>query len=200
MQWYHTIIDGPQLNVHTLNFQVFHECRFGKAIIYFSSMNPMFVAALALVAVTSVAEATIFIGAVGVSVTASASTVATLGLLGGVALLKGLVLGSLLSRPRYSYRHKRSANPESESDAAFAILTNSEPAQCYRRLICDMAAGAIPDQDKILSLFDKEVSPVSPKFEYVTAAKVGKIVKKSGLCELRYTCPLNTEEIAKLFN
>ena len=203
---YHKIIDGPQLNVHTLNFQVFHECRFEKAIIYFSSMNPMIVAALALVAVTSVAEATIFIGVVGVgvSVTASASTVATLGLLGGVALLKGLVLGSLLSRPRHSYRHsyrhKRSANPESESDAAFAILTNSEPAQCYRRLICDMAAGAIPDQDKILSLFDKEVSPVSPKFEYVTAAKVGKIMKTSGLCELRYTCPLNTQEIATLFN
>ena len=199
---YHKIIDGPQLNVHTLNFQVFHECRFEKAIIYFSSMNPMIVAALALVAVTSVAEATIFIGVVGVgvSVTASASTVATLGLLGGVALLKGLVLGSLLSRPRYSYRHKRSANPESESDAAFAILTNSEPDQCYRRLICDMAAGAIPDQDKILSLFNSEVSPVSPKFEYVTAAKVGKIVKNSGLCEVRYTCPLNTQEIAKLFN
>ena len=203
---YHKIIDGPQLNVHTLNFQVFHECRFEKAIIYFSSMNPMIVAALALVAVTSVAEATIFIGVVGVgvSVTASASTVATLGLLGGVALLKGLVLGSLLSRPRHSYRHsyrhKRSANPESESDAAFAILTNSEPDQCYRRLICDMAAGAIPDQDKILSLFNSEVSPVSPKFEYVTAAKVGKIVKKSGLCEVRYTCPLNTVEIAKLLN
>merc|ERR1712008_301575 len=60
----------------------------------------------------------------------------------------------------------------------------------------DMAAGAIPDQDKILSLFNSEVSPVSPKFEYVTAAKVGKIVKNSGLCEVRYTCPLNTVEIA----
>ena len=157
----------------------------------------MYVAALALVAVSSIAEATIVLGtttAVVGATTLSASTVATLGLLGGVALLKGLILSSVLTR------RKRSANPESEEDAAYAILTNAEPAQCYRRLICDMAAGAIPDQDKILSLFDKEVSPVSPKFEYVTAAKVGKIVKKSGLCELRYTCPLNTQEIAKLFN
>ena len=157
----------------------------------------MYVAALALVAVSSIAKATIVLGtttAVVGATTLSASTVATLGLLGGVALLKGLILSSVLTL------RKRSANPESESDAAFAILTNAEPAQCYRRLICDMAAGAIPDQDKILSLFDKEVSPVSPKFEYVTAAKVGKIVKKSGLCELRYTCPLNTQEIAKLFN
>jgi len=159
-------------------------------------MNPMYVAALALVAVSSVAEATIVLGTTAVvgATTLSASTVATLGLLGGVALLKGLILSSVLTR------RKRSADPESESDAAFAILNNAEPAQCYRRLICDMAAGAIPDQDKILSLFNSEVSPISPKFEYVTAAKVGKIVKKSGLCEVRYTCPLNTVEIAKLLN
>ena len=189
---YHKIIDGPQLNVHTLNFQVFHECRFEKAIIYISSMNPMFVVALALVAMTSIAEATIFIGAVGVSVTASASTVATLGLLGGVTLLKGLVLGSLVARS------KRSAQVDNQ-DAAFAVLASSEPAQCYRRLICDMATGAIPDHDKILSLFNTEVSPVASKFEYFTAAKVGKTAKNPALCEVRYSCPLNNAEIAKLF-
>ena len=154
----------------------------------------MFVAALAVVAVSSVAEATIVLAtATTGAVTLSSASVASLGLLGGVVLLKGLLLGAVAAR-----RGKRSA--ESDQDAAFAVLTNSEPAQCYRRLICDMAAGAIPDQDKILSLFNSEVSPVSPKFEYVTAAKVGKIVKNSGLCEVRYTCPLNTQEIAKLFN
>ena len=154
----------------------------------------MYVAALALVAVSSVAEATIVLAttATAGAVTLSSASVASLGLLGGVVLLKGLLLGAVAARS------KRSA--ESDQDAAFAVLTNSEPAQCYRRLICDMAAGAIPDQDKILSLFNSEVSPVSPKFEYVTAAKVGKIVKNSGLCEVRYTCPLNTQEIAKLFN
>lgn len=161
-------------------------------------MNPMFVAALAVVAVASVAEATFIIAgttvAAGTAVTLSSASVASLGLLGGVVLLKGLVLGAAIA----ARRGKRSA--ESDQDAAYAVLTNSEPAQCYRRLICDMAAGAIPDQEKILSLFNSEVSPVSPKFEYVTAAKVGKIVKNSGLCEVRYSCPLNTQEIAKLFN
>ena len=160
-------------------------------------MNPMFVAALAVVAVASIADATIILGttvaATTGAVTLSSATLASLGLLGGVVLLKGLLLGALTAR-----RGKRST--ESNQDAAFAVLTNSEPDQCYRRLICDMAAGAIPDQGKILSLFNSEVSPVSPKFEYVTAAKVGKIVKNSGLCEVRYTCPLNTVEIAKLFN
>ena len=160
-------------------------------------MNPMFVAALAVVAMASIADATIILGTVaattGTVVTLSSASVASLGLLGGVVLLKGLLLGAIAAR-----RGKRSA--ESDQDAAFAVLTNSEPAQCYRRLICDMAAGAIPDQDKILSLFNSEVSPISPKFEYVTAAKVGKIVKNSGLCEVRYSCPLNTQEIAKLFN
>ena len=165
--------------------------------IFISSMNSIFVAALAVVAVASIADATFVIGTVAATtagaVTLSSASVASLGLLGGVVLLKGLLLGAIVAR-----RGKRSA--ESDQDAAFAVLSNSEPAQCYRRLICDMAAGAIPDQDKILSLFNSEVSPVSPKFEYVTAAKVGKIVKNSGLCEVRYTCPLNTQEIAKLFN
>jgi len=116
-------------------------------------------------------------------------------LLGGVALLKGLLLLSLARRSR----HRRSAEQDYEDDA-FLVLNNAEPAQCYRRLICDMAAGAIPDQDKILSLFNKDVSPVSPKFEYSTAAKVGKLVKNAGLCELRYSCPLTTAEISKVFN
>ena len=75
----------------------------------------------------------------------------------------------------------------------------AKPAQCYKRLICDMGAGAIPDEGKILSLFNKEVSPASAKFDYLTAAKVGKMVRKAGLCELRYSCPLTTQEIAKLF-
>merc|ERR1711997_1159610 len=150
----------------------------------FIIMNPMFVT-LALLGL-AVVDATIVIGTVATTATAttlSASTVATLGILGGVAILKGLVLGQVIKRG------KRSA--ESENDAAFAVLTNSEPAQCYRRLICDMAAGAIPDEGKILSLFNTEVSPAS--------AKVGKMVRKAGLCELRYSCPLTTQEIAKLF-
>ena len=137
---------------------------------------------------------TIILGTVaaGTTVTVSTGALAAGALLGGVALLKGLVLGAAVAR-----RGKRSA--ESSDDAAFAILTNSEPAQCYRRLVCDMAAGAIPDEGKILSLFNKDVSPVSPKFDYVSAAKVGKLVKTAGLCEVRYSCPLSTQEIAKLF-
>jgi len=156
----------------------------------------MFVATFALVALSSLSDATIVLttaAATATTVTLSASTVATLGLLGGVTLLKGLVLGSLVARS------KRSAAQVDNQDAAFAVLASSEPAQCYRRLICDMATGAIPDHDKILSLFNTEVSPVASKFEYFTAAKVGKTAKNPALCEVRYSCPLNNAEIAKLF-
>jgi len=155
-------------------------------------MKSAVVATLAIAALSAVDATIVLTTATATATTLSASTVATLGLLGGVAILKGLVLGQVLSS-----RKRRSA--ESSDDAAFAVLTNAEPAQCYRRLICDMAAGAIPDQDKILSLFASEVSPVSAKFDYVSAAKVGKAVKNAGLCEVRYSCPLSTQEIAKLF-
>merc|ERR1712024_346818 len=96
-------------------------------------------------------------------------------------------------------RGKRSA-VEQEEEGVYAILAAQEPAQCYRRLICDLSAGAIPDNDKLVTLFNGEVSPVSAKFEFATAAKVGKIVKSAQLCEVRYSCPLSSQEIQKLFN
>ena len=163
-------------------------------------MNPMYTVALAALAMASVAQGTFIIGtaATGATTFGTASTLSlggTLGVLtlGAGIILKGLVIGAALRRG------KRSTDLNNE-DAAFIVLNQSEPAQCYRRLICDMAAGAVPDQDKILSLFNKDVSPVSPKFEYSTAAKVGKLVKNAGLCELRYSCPLSTAEISKVFN
>ena len=156
-------------------------------------MRGFVIAALALL---SVAEATLIIGttATAGAVTISAGS-AALGLLGGAVILKSLVLAKLIA----SRRGKRSAE-EDAADAAFAILTNSEPAQCYKRLICDLSAGAIQDKDQIITLFNGEVSPISPKFEFATAAKVGKIVKSSHLCEVRYSCPMSTQEISKLFN
>merc|ERR1712193_65057 len=131
----------------------------------------------------------------GYIVAALASASATpLALLGGVAILKGALLGAVAAR-----RGKRSA-VEQEEEGVYAILAAQEPAQCYRRLICDLSAGAIPDNDKLVTLFNGEVSPVSAKFEFASAAKVGKMVKSAQACEVRYNCPLNTNEIQKLFN
>ena len=125
----------------------------------------------------------------------AASAVAALNLVGGVVILKGLVVGGLLLADA-ARRGKRSAE---SNDAAFTVLLNAEPAQCYRRLVCDLAAGAVPDNNKILSLFgDEAISPISPKFEFVAAAKVGKLVKSAATCELRYSCPLSTVEINKI--
>ena len=158
-------------------------------------MNGFVLSALAVAALANVASATFIIGTttatVGTATTISSASAASLGLLGGVVLLKGLVLGAaLLSR-----RGKRSA----ENDYAFIALNNAEPAQCYKRLICDLATGAIPDSDNLLSLFNEETEVISPKFEYSTAAKLGKAVKNAQVCEVRYSCPLNNQEIAKLF-
>lgn len=165
-------------------------------------MHGLALSGIAIMALAGLSEATFFLGTTGAAttgaITLSGGSATALGLLGGAVLLKGLVLGAALLASRSRRRGRRDAE-NSESDAAFAILTNTEPAQCYRRLICDLAAGAIPDNDKFLTLFNAEVSPLSPKFEYATAAKVGKLVKNANLCEVRYSCPLNTAEIGKLF-
>ena len=144
---------------------------------------------VAVIALATIADAT-FVIVSGGAVTGL--VLPNLALLGGVAILKGILLARLL-------RSKRSTHIDNE-DAVFTILAAQEPAQCYRRLICDLSAGAIPDNDKLVTLFNDEVSPVSAKFEFAAAAKVGKMVKSAHACEVRYACPLSTNEIQKLFN
>merc|ERR1712110_1239707 len=110
-------------------------------------MNPKS-ATLAALAMASAASGTIIIGT---AATASVVTVSSGALLGGVPILKGLLIGAALKRGKRSV--------EGNDDEVFLVLNNAEPAQCYRRLICDLGAGAIPDKDHILSLFNTEVSP-----------------------------------------
>merc|ERR1711971_181757 len=118
-------------------------------------MNPKS-ATLAALAMASAAQGTLIIGTVAAGTTVTVGTGALVGgaLLGGVAILKGLLIGRALSKG------KRSVEGNNDEEV-FLVLNNAEPAQCYRRLICDMAAGAIPDQDKILS-FSTPRSPLSP--------------------------------------
>merc|ERR1712045_1078497 len=121
-------------------------------------MGNMIAYVVACIALASVADATFVLSTAaattGTVYTVTSASAASLALLGGVAILKGVVL----------------------------------------------AAAAIPDNSKITTLFNGEVSPVSAKFEFATAAKVGKIVKSAQLCEVRYSCPLSSQEIQKLFN
>merc|ERR1712018_284013 len=135
-------------------------------------------------------------GANGVATAAAA--VASANVLGGVILLKGLAVGAL-ALAAASNRGKRAAD---DNDAAFIVLANAEPAQCYHRLICDLATGAMPksENDIILNLFNKDVSAESPKFGFNAAAKLGKKVKSTQVCEIRFSCPLSSSDIQKLFN
>ena len=166
-------------------------------------MNKVLIASIALGTIANVIDATWVLG----GATAGTATItgggAALGLLGGLVIIKGLILGAALlsSRGRGGRRGKRSLTDDND-EAAFAVLANAEPAQCFRRMICDLAAGAIPDNDNIVSLFNNEVEVdlQSPKYDFVTAAKVGKLVRDAKHGELRYSCPLSTTEIQQLFN
>jgi len=61
---------------------------------------------------------------------------AALGLFSLVGIAAAVGIGAALREGR----GKRSTNTLS-TDASFAIISNLEPAQCYRRLICDVASG-----------------------------------------------------------
>merc|ERR1712031_37619 len=113
---------------------------------------------------------------------------------GGAITLKAL--GLLLSS---AGRSKRST--DEEDGLTFAFIAQSEPQACYRRLICDLATGQMPksENDVIVSLFDgKKADVTSAKFDFDTAAEVGKALKNVDACEIRYSCPFNGEQIVKL--
>ena len=75
------------------------------------------------------------------------SGTAALGLFSVVGIAAAIGTGLLLREGRA----KRSINSLS-TDASFAIISNLEPAQCYRRLICDVASGKMTadDNDQVI--------------------------------------------------
>ena len=131
-------------------------------------MNPMIVLSFAVLALAYTAEAIFFVDG-GATATTTTLTLGAGGsgaagallLVGGVAVVKALALGALVASRS---RGRRSPVEVDNTDAAFTVLATSEPAQCYRRLICDLATGSMPksENDVILSLFEKEASIESP--------------------------------------
>jgi len=134
--------------------------------------------------------------------TALAGGALTLKAVGALALAVAEQAGTRVAVPSVAVRGKRSAIEEAESEKVFSFIAQSEPQACYRRLICDLATGAMPasDNDVILASFNEEVPATSSKFEYAIAAQVGKALKSVESCEVRYSCPLTGPQITKLFH
>jgi len=169
-----------------------------------------FIAAFALLSVACLSEALIFPAIVGGSSAAGASIIlgsTTAGsaasalvptvsaLVGGAVLLKAV--GVLIAE---TTRRKRSTE-EDNSEKAFAFIATNEPAACYKRLICDLATGALPasENEVILANFNKDVPITSVKYDFAIAANLGKALRNVEACEVRYSCPLTGEQINQLF-
>lgn len=192
-------------------------------------MNPKVCVTLALTAcaLNAVTGQLITIAAAGTAVAAgtllvtpAAATAIGAIIIGGGAILKGLAiagvaggLGAAAGRGRGfgGFRGRRqAAEPTAQAAAAsvpsdelaFALVATTEPAQCFRRLICNLATGAMkPTELDVIPKFltRKEIGVESPEFEFSNAAKLGSSLKNVQACEVRYSCPLSSEEIEKLF-
>ena len=187
--------------------------------------------ALAACALSTATGQIITIAAAGTAVAAGSvvlgpgvATAIGAAIIGGGAILKGLAIagvaggiGAGVGSRRGGFggigrRGRRQAGenePTGEAapvsindDAAFALVASTEPAQCYRRLICNLATGSMKHTElDIIPQFlnRKEVNIESPEFEFANAAKLGSTLKNIKACEVRYSCPLSSEEIEKLF-
>ena len=195
-----------------------------------SKMNPTKVCVTLALAVCALGPATaqlITIAAAGTAIAAGsvvltpvAATAIGAAIIGGGAILKGLAIAGIAggigagvgSRRNglFGRRGRRQAGEPTGAvesvvpadNAAFALVASTEPSQCYRRLICNLATGSMKHTEldiipQFLSM--KEVDIESPEFEFANAAKLGSTLKNVKACEVRYSCPLSSEEIAKLF-
>jgi hypothetical protein len=191
-------------------------------------MNPKSYVALTLAAcaLSSATAELITIAAAGTAVAAgsliltpAAATAIGVAIIGGGAILKGLAIAGVAGgvgagvgsrRLGFGRRGRRqadeptgaSASTAPTDEAAFAVVASTEPAQCYRRLICNLATGSMKHTElDIIPQFlsRKEVDIESPEFEFANAAKLGSTLKNIKACEVRYSCPLSSEEIEKLF-
>merc|ERR1712008_347128 len=115
-----------------------------------------------------------------------------------IAALGGLGAGLLLSR-----RGKRQADQE---EITLEMLTNIEPEDCYKRVICSASTGKVDNQKmrNIVKFFSEPQTimraPMSKAaLKFVEAARYGEIRKNVAKCEHRYQCSLPMEIIQELF-
>merc|ERR1712061_878276 len=130
---------------------------------------------------------------------------AVTGLLGAAVIIRGIGLGLLLRGDR---KKREVAGAKSLGiESSFSIISQLEPAQCIRRLICDVASGKLPadDSDEVIlapfkdtSLADGDVA--SHSFDYLVAVENGKNFGSVEKCELRYSCPLSAGQLREIFN
>merc|ERR1712123_351759 len=137
--------------------------------------------------------------AAGVSLLSlTAAQVSTIAALGVMGKLGGLGAGLLLSR-----RGKRQAGQE---EITLEMLTNIEPDDCYKRVICAASTGKVENEKmrSILKLFSEDLTimraPISRQaLKFVEAARYGEIRKSVAKCEHRYQCSLPMDIIQQLF-
>ena len=104
----------------------------------------------------------------------TAAQVSTIAALGVLAKLGGLGAGLVLSR-----RGRRQADQE---EITLEMLTNIEPEDCYKRVICAASTGKVNNQKmrSVLKLFSEDISimraPISKQaLKFVEAARYGEI-------------------------
>lgn len=75
------------------------------------------------------------------------STTAATGLFAAVGIAKAVGIGLLLREAARSKRSVEAGPKQLSIESSFSIISQLEPAQCMRRLICDVASGKLPSDE-----------------------------------------------------
>merc|ERR1712113_647107 len=186
------------MGIHKLNIKMY------KVLIVALALAAPALAVLPLVLETTSTTAA-SVSTVTASTTLLSASAAT-GLFVAVGIAKAIGVG-LLARELAS-RSKRDVSGPSTlgKESSFSIISQLEPAQCYRRLVCDVATGKMPADESdnvILAPFEgasvKDADITSQSFDFLVAAEAGRQLQSVEKCELRYTCPLSSTQLREIF-
>merc|ERR1712109_299440 len=151
-------------------------------------------------------NSTFAITVAGLSLTAAQVT--TLAALGVLAKVGGIGAGLLLARNRSRGARNRSRGKmqSDQEKITLEMLTNIEPDDCYKRVICSASTGKVNNEKMmgVLKLMSEDLTvmraPISKQaLKFVEAARYGELRKNVAKCEHRYKCSLPMEIIQQVF-
>merc|ERR1712243_248281 len=134
----------------------------------------------------------------------------------GLALLTkaaGLAAGVLVGRALSSSSSSRSRSRgrrevgENTVDQTLEMLSELEPEECYKRVLCAVETGGYKNDEfkSILVLLrnqyvrDSFYTQTSSSSKFLEAARYGKVTGEIAKCEYRYQCSLDLQTIQSIF-
>ncbi|XP_066948428.1 uncharacterized protein [Macrobrachium rosenbergii] len=128
-------------------------------------------------------------------------------ILGGLAVLKGAAIFTLIGGPFKGKRSADDALAREQSEAALlSTVENLDPSGCILKLLCHLQfkeeSTRTPEENTLVQMFSgKAEGLTSQSAAFVFAAEIGSKNKDAAVCEKYFNkCPYTSDEVGNLLH